>query len=254
MIRRALMGDQPDVDSDGFRLRGRDVTRLEGLADGVFALALTLLILSAEVPKTFGELQETIKGLPVFAICFAAIMWCWAEHYKLSRRYGLCDKTMVVLNSFLLFVVLFYVYPLKFLFSLVVSVLIFRTSRTPAGAALITDPQVPQLFLLCGVGFASVAFMFLLMHRHALKHSQDLDLTPAEVVLTRGEVVKCAALVLIAALSIAEAYTLPRNLVGLAGISYALIGVSEWTFAARYERLAKQLQAQEQPPSAPRPS
>jgi uncharacterized membrane protein len=250
MIRRALLENQPDVDSDGFRLRGREVTRLEGLADGVFALALTLLILSAEVPRTFGELQESIKGLPAFAVCFATIMWSWAEHYKLSRRYGFTDRTMVVLNSFLLFVILFYVYPLKFLFSLVVSSLIFGTSRTPAGMPLITNSQVPQLFLLYGVGFASVAFMFLLMHRHALKRSDDLELTPAEVVLTRGEVVKCAALVLIAALSIGEAYTLPLNLFPLAGISYALVGVSEWYFAARYGRMAKELQAQEQP--APR--
>jgi hypothetical protein len=210
MIRRALLENQPDVDSDGFRLRGREVTRLEGLADGVFALALTLLILSAEVPRTFGELQESIKGLPAFAVCFATIMWSWAEHYKLSRRYGFTDRTMVV----------------------------------------ITNSQVPQLFLLYGVGFASVAFMFLLMHRHALKRSDDLELTPAEVVLTRGEVVKCAALVLIAALSIGEAYTLPLNLFPLAGISYALVGVSEWYFAARYGRMAKELQAQEQP--APR--
>src|SRR5436190_7870221 len=121
MLRRALMDKQGELDSEGFRLRGHEVSRLEGLTDGVFALALTLLILSAEVPKTFSEMQESIKGLPAFAICFAAIMWFWGEHYKISRRYGLVDKTSMVLTSLLLFVVLFYVYPLKFLFSLVIA-------------------------------------------------------------------------------------------------------------------------------------
>ena len=131
-----------EFDSEGFRIRGTEVSRLEGLADGVFALALTLLILSAEVPKTFDELRESVKGLPVFAICFATIMWYWAEHHKLSRRYGLTDRTMIVLNSFLLFVVLFYVYPLKFLFTLAISGVLYHTVRTADGAPMITEPQV----------------------------------------------------------------------------------------------------------------
>ena len=43
MLRRALLNARPEVDSSGFRLRGTEVSRLEGLTDGVFALAMTLL-------------------------------------------------------------------------------------------------------------------------------------------------------------------------------------------------------------------
>src|SRR5207237_4378065 len=108
----------------------------------------------------------------------------------------------IFLNSSLLFVVLFYVYPLKFLFSLVVSGMIFGNIRTPSGELMITDTQVPQLFLLYGIGFCSVAFVFLLMHRHALGSREKLELTPAEVTMTHEEVVKSASLMVIAAISV----------------------------------------------------
>lgn len=49
------------------------------------------------------------------------LVWIWFEQHKFFRRYGLQDGTTVTLNVILLFVVLFYVYPLKFLFGLLVT-------------------------------------------------------------------------------------------------------------------------------------
>ncbi len=250
MLRRALMEKQGDVDSEGFRLRGTEVTRLEGLADGIFALALALLILSAEVPKTFGELLESIKGLPVFAICFATIMWFWSEHYKISRRYGLVDKTSMVLTSLFLFVVLFYVYPLKFVFTLFIGGVFFGTISTSAGVPMISDTQVPQLYLLYGIGGGSVALVFLLMHRHALRSREKLELTPIEVVMVRGEVAKCLGLIAISAGSITLAYLLPPSLLAVPGMFYSLTAVSEggfgWYFGAKVARMQRAAAATQQ--------
>jgi uncharacterized membrane protein len=242
MLRRALMERQGEVDSEGFRLRGTEVTRLEGLADGVFALAVTLLILSSEVPQTFAELREAIKNLPAFAICFALLMWYWGEHFIICRRYGqTSDKTGIFLTSLLLFVVLFYVYPLKFLFTIVVGAMFF--GKTPT----LTEAEAQQLFLLYGIGFAGVALVFLLMHVHALRSRTQLELSPVEVVLVRGEVVKCIALMGIAAGSITLAYTLPIRMIGFAGPFYAITGASEGFFSWCFGKKARRLQAQAAP-------
>jgi hypothetical protein len=106
--------------ADGFRLRGHQVTRIEALSDVVFGFALTLLGVSAEVPKTFDQLLEIMREFPAFAICFAILISLWHEHYRFFRRYGLQDSRTIFLNGLLLFIVILYVYPLKFIFSLLV--------------------------------------------------------------------------------------------------------------------------------------
>ena len=46
-----------------FRFRGHEVKRIEAFSDAVFAFAVTLLIVSLEVPKNFEELMNTMRGL-----------------------------------------------------------------------------------------------------------------------------------------------------------------------------------------------
>src|SRR5476651_972449 len=95
--------------------RSHEPSRLETFSDAVFAFALTLIIVSIEVPKSFDELWETLKGTLSFAVCFAALFQIWNSQNVFFRRYGLNDGLTVVLNGMLLFVVLVYVYPMKFL-------------------------------------------------------------------------------------------------------------------------------------------
>src|SRR6266481_835973 len=121
MIREKLVereiGQSPD-----FRWRSHEISRIEGLSDAVFAFAVTLLVVSLEVPKTFTELASAMRGFGAFAISFVLLFMIWFYQYKFFRRYGLQDTTTVWLNAALLFLVLFYVYPLKFLFSFLVNV------------------------------------------------------------------------------------------------------------------------------------
>src|SRR5580704_3959826 len=100
-----------------FRWRGGEITRLEAFCDVVFGFALTLLVVSLEVPRNYSELITVLRGFVPFAVCFAQLALIWRGHYIFSRRFGLEDSLTVFLNVVLLFVVLFFVYPLKFVFT-----------------------------------------------------------------------------------------------------------------------------------------
>jgi uncharacterized membrane protein len=112
MIREKFI-DKRVGDSMKFRWRSHEISRIEGLSDAVFAFAVTLLVVSLEVPKTFTELMTAMRGFGAFAVCFTLLFVVWFNQYKFFRHYGLTDNFTVVLNGLLLFVVLFYVYPLK---------------------------------------------------------------------------------------------------------------------------------------------
>ena len=99
-----------------FRIRGHEVSRIEAFSDVVFGFALTLLVVSLEVPHTFTELLADMRGFVPFAVCFVLLGQIWWFHHRFFRRYGLHDALTSTLNFALLFVVVFYVYPLKFLY------------------------------------------------------------------------------------------------------------------------------------------
>ena len=140
------------IGRDGFRLRGVAMSRIDAFSDAVFAFALTLLVVSLEVPKGFAQLEETLAGFVPFAICFGLLLMIWYEHYKFFRRFGLHDLRTIVLNAVLLFLLLFYVYPLKFLCNLVIAQLMGNID-----AGRYSDPRQPvELMVLYGGGFAAI--------------------------------------------------------------------------------------------------
>jgi len=101
-----------------FRWRGTEMTRAEAFSDAVFAFAVTLLVVALEVPHSFSDLMQAVRGFGGFAVCFALLVLVWSKHTDYFRRYGLQTTWSIFLNCSLLFLVLFYVYPLKFLFGL----------------------------------------------------------------------------------------------------------------------------------------
>ncbi len=244
---REGMASRGRMEKDGFRWRGEEVSRIEGLSDAVFAFAVTLLVVSLEVPRTFDELAAAMRGFIVFAVCFALLIEVWREHYVFFRRYGLRDNGTLWLNAALLFVTLFYVYPLKFLFGIV-----FRGwtgSPSPAHEAggraveMIRDSQVPTLFLIYGAGVIAIYLILAIMYRRALARRSELELTPLEVFDTEASVVMHLTAAAIGALSCVIAVTVPLRLAGLAGYVYFLFGPAMAYLGARAGRKRRQLEA-----------
>jgi uncharacterized membrane protein len=202
----------------GFRWRGGDISRLEGLADAVFAFAVTLLVVSLEVPETFDELLHVLRGFFAFAVCFAILFWVWFDHYRFFRRYGLADGYTTTLTGVLLFIVLFYVYPMKFLFTM-----LFDQLFGDARAGAIEPGQVPLLMLVYGAGFIAVQLVFILLYLHAWRLADALELTPYERLTTRSEMQGFAINVAIGLTSIAIVAVGGPDAAFWSGMAYVLI-------------------------------
>jgi uncharacterized membrane protein len=213
-----------------FRWRGGEITRLEGFTDAVFAFAVTLLVVSLEVPHTFEELLMAMKGFFAFAICFTILTQVWYFHYKFSRRYGLQTVYIIVLNAALIFVVLFYVYPLKFLFTLVVGSL--SGGRTVPVAQLThmvtTTYQLSQLWLIYSAGVIAVYGLFALLYRYAYKKRHELELNEYEVLSTRNAIIHFAGLASVGIIVSIAALVLPSAYVGYAGFLFCLNAIWGW--------------------------
>jgi uncharacterized membrane protein len=189
MLRGARSLESPDL--VGFRLRGREVTRLESFSDAVFGFALTLLVVSLDVPKTFADLVATMRGFPAFALCFLFLALIWNGHYRYCRRYGLHDGTARFLTCVMLFLVLFYVYPLKFLFNFSITGLF---GGSPGGTAM-TRSEFSALLVIYGLGFAAVYLAQTFLYLHAYRLRDALELTELEKFDTRYQIFRLLTLV-----------------------------------------------------------
>lgn len=199
-----------------FHWRADEMTRLEAFSDAVFAFAVTLLVVSLEVPRTFDELLHVMRGFPGFAASFVLLIIIWHNHVKFLRRYGLQNAWATFLNATLLFIVLFYVYPLKFLFNLIL---------TQHEEAMITTPQVPALMIIYGIGYAAVFAVLSLMYVHAWRMRAQLELNELERFVTRRSLIDCLAMVGFGLTCALLARTLPPQRAGLSGFIFAFIGV-----------------------------
>jgi len=196
--RRGLLPEQY------FRWRGGEITRLEAFSDVVFGFALTLLVVSLEVPHSYAEMMAAMRGFLPFAVCFGQLVMIWLGHYRFSRRFGLEDPYAVFLNIVLLFLVLFYVYPLKFVFTLIFSQL---TGNAVPGEMGFHEAAV--LMRVYAVGFAAVFSLFALMYAHAYKLRHELELNPVEVLQTRVEIQQTVLMAVVASVSFALTYKNP---------------------------------------------
>lgn len=227
---RELAGHHLVPPEKHFRWRGGEITRLEGFTDAVFAFAVTLLVVSLEVPRTFTELVAAMKGFVAFAICFAILVQIWYYHYKFSRRYGLQTVYTVFLTAALIFVVLFYVYPLKFLFTLAVGGMSggLTVPVNQLNQMVHTYGEISQLWLIYSVGVIAVYLLLALLYQHAYKKRRELELNDYETMVTRHTIIQFSGFVAVGILVAIAALVIPAPYVGYAGFLFCLNALWGW--------------------------
>ena len=210
-------------------LRKHRISRLEEFSDAVFGFALTLLVLSSTVPRSYDQLMGLMRGLPAFMCCFALLVWIWHEHQTFFENYPLADGLTILLNSLLLFVVLIFIYPLKFMFDSFMSQVF--------GYDVAVNPVVPMRLhelanasILYGLGFFILTGLFALLYLNAYRQRVALELTPLEAFDARrlaGHHLVSASVGLFAMFF---AMLAPLMLAFLSPSSFALMGPGHWAY------------------------
>lgn len=158
----------------------RDSSRLEGFSDAVFGFSATLLVVTLNVPQTYPDLARSLWGFVPFSLSFLALALLWSTHHAFFRRYGMADRVTIALNSILLFVIVFYVYPLKFMTTSLVEDVLGR--RPFEESVRFRGPDdVAGMFVVYGMGFAAIFACFALLYRHAARSASHLGLDPEQL-------------------------------------------------------------------------
>ncbi len=174
-------------DPSGRRRReGFALHRVENFSDAVFAFAVTLLVVSLEVPKSAHELFQAMRGFVAFGVCFVLLITVWAEHNRFFRNYPLADSVTVSLNTLLLFVVLLYIYPMKFLFGVLADQIFWTMSPD----AIRNADEARQMMVTYGLGVIAVNGVFLLMHWRAYGQRVALALSAESLIELKGAMLR----------------------------------------------------------------
>lgn len=111
-----------------------DTTRLEAFSDGVFAIAITLLVLEIKVPP-----PNTVLGVEIlqlwpsylaYVVSFLVIGAIWINHHAMFHHIIRVDGTLLLLNVLLLMPIAFLPFP-----TAVLSEAFHRGTDEPVAAA-----------------------------------------------------------------------------------------------------------------------
>jgi len=205
---------------DNFRLRGEAITRLDVFSDVVLGISLVLLVVSLAIPRSFSDLRSPTPSFTASAVCFLMLVNVWYSHYVFFRRYGLNDRWTVLINAALLSIVLFCVYPLKFLYGTLFASLVRAEELSPRIALAI---QINGMMVLYALGFTATFFLVAALYWNAWRQRDALALDGVERLLTVSSIVDALGIAAVGLIACLAGLVLPTSLVLYSAVLYFLI-------------------------------
>lgn len=185
-----------------------NISRIEAFSDAVFAFAATLLVISVGNEESTSILKIDWMAFLSFGVSFFVLVGLWWLHYNFFRRTKYMDNWIIALNALLLFVVLYYIFPLKSLIN------------SWMGDQRLSIEEFSSLFQLYSLGFLLIFLCYSLMYLRSYKKSKQLENSFELLFYTRHfgiYVLIAAASILFAKFHIGLKYALP-------GMLYMLLG------------------------------
>lgn len=139
----------------------KDTSRLEAFSDGVFAVAITLLVLDIKFPaidakglllpddKLPGEIFAQWPTLMAFVTSFFTIGVMWLNHHRVFKHIKHSDTTLLFLNILLLMIIVFIPVPTSLL------------------AQYVVHPEYHTAAILYSATFLAMATCFNILWRYA---------------------------------------------------------------------------------------
>lgn len=142
--------------------------RLESFSDGVFAFAITLLVLAVQMPEPRSgddralrvALLHSLSQLVPYVTSFATVGIIWLNHHELFDLVGMVDHAALRLNLLLLLIVSFIPYP---------TAVLSRFGATTSTAFL-----YGLVLTLLGIAYSLLAMH---LHRKCISEATHRDLT-----------------------------------------------------------------------------
>jgi uncharacterized membrane protein len=130
--------------------------RTEAFSDGVFAIAITLLVLEISVPESafddlWSGIAEQWPSYLAYATSFLAIGGIWIAHHGIFRRLQYANRELMLINLVLLMATAFLPFPTKLMAEAIHDKDAVRAGVIFYGGALLATS------LLLGLMWASVA-------------------------------------------------------------------------------------------------
>jgi uncharacterized membrane protein len=154
-----VIEQQPESEPAAER-SGVERGRLEPFSDGVFAIAITLLILEVRTPlgstSLFHDVGRQWPALLGYVISFVTILIMWINHHRLVDQLARVDNTFLLLNGLLLMAITFVNYP------------------TSLMAEYLTTSEARDALLIYSGTFVVVAIIFNLLWFYAARGNRLL--------------------------------------------------------------------------------